>query len=113
MNEFNFDEIQSFVSEFRGTEKEELTPETTLYWDLGIYGDDAFDFMLDFFNKYEIDRTGFCFDKYFLPEDSVRQLFHRLFNSRESSKYLSITLQHLFEVAKAKKWFDVSGVPLY
>jgi len=113
MNELNFEEIQSLVSEFCAIKKKKLTPEAALYWDLGIYGDDAIEFMEAFFNKYDIDYTGFCFDKYFLPEDSVRQLFHRLFNSRESSKYLPITLQHLFEVAKAKKWFEVSGVYLY
>jgi hypothetical protein len=109
MNELNFDEIQSFVSEFCLIKKEKLTPESTLYRDLGLYGDEAFDFMLDFFNKYEINRTGFCFTKYFLPEGSVRELFHRLFNRKES-KYLTITLQHLLEVAKAKKWFEVSEV---
>jgi hypothetical protein len=112
MNELNFDEIQSFVSEFRGTKKEELTPETTLYWDLRIYGDDAIEFMEAFFNRYEIDFTDFYITKYFRQEGhSIVDLYYSLFKP-EKLKFPPITLQHLLEVAKAKKWFEVSGVPL-
>lgn len=112
MSELNFEEIQSFISEFCVIEKEELTPEAKLYHDLGVTGDDAVEFMEAFIDKYDIDDTDFYFDKYFRGEGlSLVDLYYFLFE-RKKLKRLPITIQHLFEVAKAKKWFEVSGVPL-
>ncbi len=49
---------------------EDLSDETRIEDDLGITGDDAYDFMEDYQNEFEVDLTGFQFNKHFGPETS-------------------------------------------
>lgn len=55
-----------------------FTRDTRLYEDLNIYGDDAFEFMVSFGKKFNVDLSGFDFNKYFKSEGF--DLFGGFFN---------------------------------
>lgn len=46
----------------------ELSPDTRLYEDLRIYGDDAEEFLVAFAENFNVDITQFRFDRYFYHE---------------------------------------------
>lgn len=58
------------VSEFTGAPPETLTPETTLFYDLGIDGDDAIEFFDEFRKSFGVDLTEFKIESHFGPEAS-------------------------------------------
>ncbi len=62
--------VKEFISSYGYASLEDLSDETRIEDDLGITGDDAYDFMEDYQNEFEVDLTGFQFDKHFGPETS-------------------------------------------
>ena len=68
MNEKLFEDVQAFVVEKIGVDEIEVTRETLLQSDLGIYGDDAVDFIVAFSKKFKVDISKFMAAEYFRPE---------------------------------------------
>jgi hypothetical protein len=63
--------LQTFVkNEWRGY-KFPLTDSTRLYEDLGIYGDDAVEFLIDFGKEFNVDVSNFMAADYFKGEPGV------------------------------------------
>ncbi len=62
--------IKEFIASYWNEPLENLSDETRIEDDLGITGDDAYDFMENYRNKFEVDLTGFQFDKHFGTEAS-------------------------------------------
>ncbi len=62
--------VKEFISSYSSEPVENLSDETRIEDDLGITGDDAYDFMEDYQNKFEVDLAGFQFNRHFGPETS-------------------------------------------
>ncbi|WP_159800199.1 DUF1493 family protein [Flavobacterium sp. MK4S-17] len=61
-------EIRKFIFEERGRYRFEIETHHSLQSDLGIYGVDASEFILNFSNKFGVNISNFDVDKYFMPE---------------------------------------------
>ncbi|KAF2514155.1 DUF1493 family protein [Flavobacterium salilacus subsp. salilacus] len=66
--EKHLDEVRKFIIEERGRYRFELQDYHSLQSDLGIYGMDASEFIMNFSNKFGVDVSSFDVDKYFRPE---------------------------------------------
>jgi len=62
------EEIQEFILNERGKYRFELQEHHSLQSDLGIYGMDAVEFILNFGNNFGVDVSSFEAEKYFKPE---------------------------------------------
>jgi acyl carrier protein len=63
-----FEDIQAFIVEKIGVDEVEVTQEALLQNDLGIYGDDAVDLIVEFGKKFKVDVSNFMAADYFKPE---------------------------------------------
>lgn len=102
------------------TGKSVVTPETRLYSDLGMTGDDARDFLLKVATTYDIDMERLVWLRFFDDEPSTNDLMEpaitlaasvlspsfavRWQAARDAER--EITLAHLADVARAKVWSD-------
>lgn len=102
------------------TGKSSVTPETRLYADLGMTGDDARDFLLKVATSYDIDMERLIWLRFFDDEPSTNDLMEpaitlaasvlspsfavRWQAAREAER--EITIAHLADVARAKVWTD-------
>jgi len=71
------------------------------FYDLGIDGDDAGDFLGDFAMHFEVDMTGFVPQLYYGPEASWIPFFPGGRPKRE------LTMDMHVSAAKAHKWLDL------
>ena len=60
--------VFEFVAELTGAERRRLTLATTLVGDLGVDGDDGWDLVESFGEKFEVDLSTFRGDEHFGPE---------------------------------------------
>src|SRR5437773_2571583 len=67
-DERNWEAIRDFVVAECRVSEERLTPDTTLFDDLGIDGDDAIEFFEAFQQRFEVDLGSFELRRYFGPE---------------------------------------------
>ena len=58
-------------------EKNEISMETSINKDLGLYGEEAVEFLDDFSKSFNVDIRQFDFDKYFRPEMDAITRFMR------------------------------------
>lgn len=102
------------------TGKSTATPETRLYADLGMTGDDAHKFLLAYATKYDVDMERLVWLRFFDDEPSTNDLMApaitlaasvlspsfalRWQAARDAER--EITIAHLAEVASAKVWSD-------
>ncbi|MEQ1811966.1 MAG: DUF1493 family protein [Terricaulis sp.] len=102
------------------TGKSAVTPETRLYADLGMTGDDAHEFLLAFATKYDVDMERLIWLRFFDDEPSTNDLMApaitlaasvlspsfaiRWQAARDAER--EITIAHLADVARAKVWSD-------
>jgi acyl carrier protein len=81
VGESNFEKLRELIVEESGVYDEEVTPDTRLYDDLGIYGDDAFELLVKYGKKFNVDVSKFMAADYFKGDgginliDDVVQLF--------------------------------------
>ena len=61
-------QVRRFVADFRHTTLDEVQPETTLPYDLGIDGDEAADLLLAFESAFSVDLSGFRYHEHFGDE---------------------------------------------
>ncbi len=82
-----------------------------LFKDLGIYGDDADFFMMEFAVEFNIDMSDFRFSDYFLHETIIPfgYWYYKYFDKKFGKK-IEFGLDHLVEVVKKGKWFDPSQI---
>ncbi len=104
-------EVFAMVSHFTGVRSQELTPETTLFHDLGIDGDDAVDFFEEFGKAFHVNLTDFKIARYFGSEggDPVSAIATWLQgwwtgNYHSAAGVAPITLRDLVEAARAGRW---------
>src|SRR5258708_1278555 len=98
--------LQSFVKKERWEYKFPLTNNVRLYEDLGIYGDDAVDFLIAFGKEFNVDVSNFMAADYFEGEKGV-DFITPLINLFKKNKVKpnkvtkALTLEHLEKAIKA------------
>ncbi|HRY34191.1 MAG TPA: DUF1493 family protein [Bacteroidales bacterium] len=103
MTDSNFDNIKSFVEEIRWKYPFELQRETRVEQDLGLTGDEAYEFMETFSKRFSIDITNFEFSNYFEPEgDKILPAIIRLFTGKKKEKKKVLTLGDLEKAIESK-----------
>ncbi|WP_161461154.1 DUF1493 family protein [Pseudomonas syringae] len=80
---------------------ETLSLATRVSWDLGLDGDDASDFMEDFFDHFGVDPGDYDHYRYFKPEGTDIFVF---FRSKDRRAKTVMTLGMLYDAAKMKAW---------
>jgi len=104
----NFDKVAEdlfeFVKKETFTNDEPIGLETRLEEDLGVYGDDAVEFMLKYSEKYKVDVTHFMAADYFSPESrsTFGTILSSLFGKEKSSKKI-LKVVHLYHGIKRGK----------
>lgn len=103
-------EVFALVSEFTRVRRK-LTLETTLFYDLGIDGDDAVEFFEEFGKAFHVDLMDFKIEKYFGPEasdplSSIATWIQGWWtgNHHRAAGVVPITLRDLVEAAETKRW---------
>jgi hypothetical protein len=92
--------------------RSKCTLSTRLYQDLGVYGDEAHDYMQTLSERFGVDLSGFDFDEYFpreFPggnwvERTIRWLVPGLGKPRPASQYRPITLAAVEKAIDVGRW---------
>lgn len=64
----SFDSLKIFIKDMNIAPQIELSRETTLEQDLGIYGDDIEEFFYRFSKEFNVDLSEFKSERYFKPD---------------------------------------------
>jgi hypothetical protein len=68
MGDSNFDRLKEFIVERVGVYENEVTHSSRLYEDLGVYGDDAWELLVEYGKKFNVDVSKFMTADYFKGE---------------------------------------------
>ncbi len=71
MTESYFDKLKEFIVQQAGVDEHEVTPDARLYNDLGIYGDDAVELLIEYGKKFNVDVSKFMAADYFEGEGGI------------------------------------------
>lgn len=66
-----FNSVVNFTKEFILDEKGQYTAKTDIEMDIGITGDDAADYIVEFGKRFNVDVSDFDFDEHFDPEGTI------------------------------------------
>lgn len=94
-----------------GVDQTSITLDTRLGRDLGMDGDDAYEFLTTYHQEFGVDLTDFPYDDYFGPEagfEIFTYLFCLLFK-RSALKQKQVTVNELMVAAEAKRWPATGG----
>jgi hypothetical protein len=75
---------------------------TSLYPDLRIYGDDAYEILVEMHQKFGTDFSEFAFAQYFPLEGGLGPWFQRLCGK----SWKPLTVGHLAAVLESGRWFE-------
>ncbi|NVO32353.1 MULTISPECIES: DUF1493 family protein [Hymenobacter] len=83
--------------------------DTLIFDELQIDGLDAYTFMEDFMNEFDVDMSGYDPERYAMSEADLANIFKTLwravFNRRALVKF-SFPVRHLLAVAQQGQWCD-------
>ena len=106
MNETAFLRIRHLAAKQMGVNEEKLTADMRLGADLGMDGDDAYEFLQAFWTEFGVDMTDFPYDEYFGPESGFiffNFVYYLLFR-RDKLRLKELTFRELVRAAEAKRW---------
>jgi acyl carrier protein len=99
-----FESIKEFSVKQQGINESDVTQNASLQNDLGIYGDDAIDFLVAFSKKFNVDISKFMAADYFNPEGvDVVGTIVRLFTGKKKKEKKELTMRHLEKAVRAGK----------
>ena len=91
-----FERIKKFVVKKIGVDEEEVVRNASLQNDLGIYGDDAVDFLVAFGKEFQVDVSNFMAADYFKPEGiDVLGSIENLFTKGSINQRKDLKIAHL------------------
>lgn len=93
-------DIKEFISQLTSIQIEKITDDKDLDNDLGVAGDDAWELIEEFSEKFNVDLASFEFSKHFTSEG-----FPPLHENDEYGGY-PVTVKHLIEIAEKGIWFE-------
>ena len=99
-------EVIQFIPEHLLPKNKEITEELSLEKDLGIYGEDAWFFILDFSEKFKVDVDDFNLDNYFTKESRWLSSWikrHVFKSNTTSNNKKELTIRDLVESVKKGK----------
>ncbi|MDR2204930.1 MAG: DUF1493 family protein [Flavobacteriaceae bacterium] len=90
------EKLKNFIIKEAVVDKAEVTREAGIESDLGIYGDDAYDFIIAFGKEFKVDVSHFMAADYFSPEgDFILPAIIRALTGRKKKKQKELTVGHL------------------
>lgn len=91
-----FGKLKLFTAKQSGLEENEISEDASLENDLGIYGDDAIEYLIAFGKEYNVDISKFMAADYVSGEghDIVGYIV-RLFTGRKEKIRKDLTIRHL------------------
>lgn len=96
MNVDLFSELQEFVVKKGGVDYDEVNRDAKIEEDLGIYGDDAIEFLKEYGEKFSVDISQFKAADYFSPEgDIILPALIRILTGKKKKKTKYLTIEHL------------------
>jgi len=97
MDDSTFNRLKQFIVDRIGVNEEEVTPGSRLYEDLGIYGDDATELLVEYAKRFKVDVSKFMAADYFKGEgmDLIGTLVRILTGKRSGHKYKVLTVNDL------------------
>ena len=63
-----FEKLKSYIIELNYINSNKITKDTEVEKDLGVTGDDAYDFIEEFSSSFNVDISNFDYSKYFRGE---------------------------------------------
>lgn len=103
--------LKGFIYEYWSFNKNKIFEKTTLD-DLGMFGDDKYDFLIEFSKKFNVDISNIKFELYVEPEPSLLMYldsFMRCFFKKKlTEKYnvKKITIEMLVNSIEKGKWIE-------
>lgn len=108
--------VELFIAEATLYPREKMTPDTTLFGDMGVDGDDGIEFLTLFAERFRIDMTGLNWSQHFGPEGVYPWapfywiiLALRKGTPEEKARLEPITVGDLIRAAKSGTWLDRRG----
>ena len=96
MSDEIFNRLKAFVTKQAAVEDEEVTRDARIEGDLGVYGDDAVEFIIAFGKEFNVDVSKFMAAKYFSSEgDFILPAIIRFFTRKKKPKQKDLMLRHL------------------
>jgi len=102
MNNEILNRIKDFTVKQAAVTAEDVIENASLENDLGIYGDDAIEFIVAYAKEFSVDVSRFKAADYFSPEgDIILPAIIRFFTGKKKTKQKELTLKHLEKAAVA------------
>ena len=105
-----FEQVARFVAEFTRSSKR-LDPNTTLFGDLGVDGDDGSELLAEFSGKFNVDMHNCKVDQHFGPEEFSLWapiywfiLVFRDGTPEQNARLKPIRISDLVNSAKSGRW---------
>ena len=99
-----FNKLKEFIVNQSAVDNEIITRSSEIEDDLGLYGDDAIDFIVAFGKEFNVDLSKFMAKDYFSPEgDFILPALLRFFTNKKAIKRKSLTVGHLEKAIVAGK----------
>ena len=102
-----FVKIKHFMLNNFAVYENKVNEEASLEKDLGIYGDEACDFLIAFGKEFHVDVSKFMAADYFSPEgDKILPTVIRFFFGIKKKKLKDFKIKHLIKAVEAGKLDD-------
>ena len=96
MNEETFNKLKKFVVNQSAVNDQIITRSTQIEDDLGVYGDDAVEFIIAFGKEFNVDVSKFMANDYFSSEgDFILPAIIRFFTNKKKKEKKSFSVGHL------------------
>jgi hypothetical protein len=91
--------IKEFTQEQAGKDPNDIKAGSFLEKDLGIYGDDAMEYVIAFGKKFNVDVSKFMAADYFSPEGGFRlpPAIIKFFGGKKKPRQKELTINHLIK----------------
>jgi hypothetical protein len=111
-----FSDVAAFVAEERGAPLQRIAPETTLFGDLGMDGDDAVEFFTEFFRRFEVESGNFQISRHFGSEGwplvtpfallwrAIRFIAGDAEETHERAGLMPVRIADLVAAVEARRW---------
>jgi acyl carrier protein len=101
-----FKRVKKFTSKNAAVTDNEITENTELENDLGVSGDDAYEFIVAFGKEFNVNISNFMAAEYFSPEgDPILPAFIRMLTGKKSPQRKILTIKHLAKAVEIG-WLD-------
>jgi acyl carrier protein len=97
-----FNRVKKFVTKQAAVYENEVTDDASLENDLGVYGDDAIEFIVAFGKEFNVDVSRFMAADYFRGEGGdFLESFGQIFTNKSIAHRKDLKVKHLIKAALA------------